>query len=140
MHITKLQFKNLVNKIVSSLTTHLSDPTVINYNFYDNTSGVGVKMVRKTNRMTVNDLAIKLNDLALIVYDLTLEVRAGFAKMDAFIVKQETFNTKQEEFNARQETFNAKQIAFNEEVIKRLDRIENCPTVKKEILKGQTRI
>ena len=47
--------------------------------------------------------------------------------------KQEETNKKQEIFNQQQLEFNKKQEKFNEIVLQRLEKIESCQTIQKEL-------
>ena len=57
-----------------------------------------------------------------------------------FVNEQKLVNQRQEETNKKQEIFNQQQLEFNKMVIQRLDniehrleKIESCPTIQKEL-------
>ncbi|MBR2651335.1 hypothetical protein IKD48_00720, partial [bacterium] len=57
-----------------------------------------------------------------------------------FIKEQKLVNQRQEETNKKQAEFNQyviefinEQKEFNQIILKRLDRIESCPTIQKEL-------
>ena len=50
-----------------------------------------------------------------------------------FIQEQKLVNQRQEETNKKQEIFNQQQLEFNKMILQRLDKIESCPTIQKEI-------
>lgn len=68
------------------------------------------------------------------------ELKEDVVDFKEFVVEQKKFNAKVETFIEEQKIFNAQvfefmkeQREFNKEIIKRLDRIENCPTIKREL-------